>query len=120
MTRLALAVVLVLAASGCAGEDGPACEAPPAEVVEAIAGGDTASIETTGRSATIPTDEGHLVAVEFVAGGEPTVGVWWTDQLDGAGMVSSVDHVAQSFTSWPAGPLTPGDRRVGEVADCLD
>ena len=116
MIRAALVAVLVLAVTACGGEDAPACETAPAEVVETIAGGDTASIETTGRTATMPTDEGHLVAVEFIAGGEPTVGVWWTD---GAGMVSSVDHLAQSFTSWPAGPLSPGDRRVGEVADCL-
>lgn len=120
MSRVIVAVVLVVGLAGCAGEDRPACGEVPAEVVASIAGGDSPSIETTGRSATAPTDEGHLVAVEFVAGGEPTVGVWWTDQLDGAGMVSSVDHVAQSFTSWPVGPLTPGDRRVGEVADCLD
>lgn len=119
MSRVIVAVVLVVGLAGCAGEDRPACGEVPAEVVASIAGGDSPSIETTGRAATTPTDEGHLVAVEFVAGGEPATGVWWTNSLAGDGMVSAVDHLAQSFTDWPAGPLSPGDRRVSEVAECV-
>ncbi len=123
MSRVLVAVVLVLSLAGCGStEPGPECVPVPADTVDSIAGGDTHSFEPTGRAGAVRAgDDGYVVAVEAAGryGDDPVVGVWWTPDVNDPGPIMHLDAMARTLSNWPQGPIPNGHKLIGQARECV-
>lgn len=131
MKRTLIALLAVLATTGCAETsrgDAPAgCLEVSDGVADTIAEGARASINAPPRTlnarfASARDVRGTLVVAIYLTGpgGVEDTGLWTVQSLIGdPGQIQSVDEVAKELTYWPAATLTASDIGVGITRDCV-
>jgi len=95
------------------------CESPSRRLLNNIASGlEVSGGGTIGRGGAVRSgahSNGYFVAAEIQgAGMDDQVAVWFTNRLDGSGMLFSVDNMAQEFSVFPDAGRTVAEATMSD------
>ena len=95
------------------------CESPSRRLLDDIASGlEVSGGGTIGRGGAVRSgahSNGYFVAAEIQGSGmDDEVAVWFTNRLDGSGMIFSVDNMAQAFSVFPDAGRTDAEATMSD------
>jgi hypothetical protein len=107
-----------------AGDPATGCLDIDQALINAIIDGTDMSVSSGMAFRSPEHEEVYLVALQFQVPGADAEAVWATNDLNGAGMILSVNAVAKEFTVWPdasrtGAQISPASPGVAESVACL-
>ena len=107
------------ASSGGSAGGSVTCESPSRKLLDGIASGlEVSGGGTIGRGGAVRSgahSNGYFVAAEIQGSGmDDEVAVWFTNRLDGSGMIFSVDNMAQAFSVFPDAGRTDAEATMSD------